>query len=158
MKYPKLSAFFGLAVLNIQSGFFGQKAHARLDEEQLQKLEDHMAQESGENLQTQLTALQEKYDALVTSNTNLQTEKEGLQNAVTAAIELNGLTTEVTADTTPSQAVELLGTKCKEYGASNNRHSFTKNDGKEKEEKEDPSASYEHNQVMTDKSKFKTIL
>ncbi|MFL9835005.1 hypothetical protein [Chryseobacterium terrae] len=129
MKYPKLGAFLGLAMINIQSGFFGQKAHARFDEEQLQKLEDHMAQESGENLQAQLNTLQQKYDALEISNTTLQTEKDGLQNAVTAALELNGLTAEVTAETTSSQAVELLGTTCKKYGSNENRHSFPANNG-----------------------------
>jgi len=130
MKYPKLTAFFGLAMINIQSGLFGQKAHARFDEEQLQKLEEHMAQESGENLQTQLNELQKKYDALNDTHTELQTANTRIQNALTAALELNGLTADVTSETTASQAVELLGTKCKEYGSSQNRHPFAKNDGK----------------------------
>ena len=157
MKYPKLTAFLGVAAISIQNGFFGAKSHARLDEEQLQKLEDHMAQESNVDLQAQLNSLQEKYNSLSTNHTALQNSHTGLQNAVTAALELNGLFSEVTNETTPLQAVELLGTKCKEYGDSDNRHSFPNNDGKQNNT-EDPSKDYEHNQVMVDKSKFKTIV
>lgn len=157
-KFPKLAAFMGIAVINIHTGLFGQKSHARLDEEQLQKLEDHMATEGGdEQMQVKLDELQKKYDALNSSHTTLQSNNTVLQTAVTAALELNGLTAEVTAETTPAQAVELLGTKCKEYGSSQNRHAFPNNDGSQQDD-EDPSKHYAHNNVMADKSKFKTIV
>jgi len=131
MKYPKLTALLGLATLAFHSSVWA-KNHVRLTEEECQKLEDHLeAQpenntEELTNLQTKFDTLQEKYNALEGSNSTLST-------AITTALELNGLTAE-TENATPEEAVALLGTKCKEYGSSENRHAFPKNDGKEKPE------------------------
>lgn len=149
MKYPKLAGIIGLQELTIHSGLFGANAHCRLDEKQLQKLEDHLsAGGATENLQT-------KFDSLQTSFNTLQAEKDGLQNAVTQALELNNLTSELQENATGLQGVELLGKKCKEFGASNNRHSFPPNDGKEKNDASpDPSKEYQHYKMLTDKSKF----
>lgn len=151
MKYPKLVAALGLPTINIQSGLFGANAHARLDEEQLQKLEDQLSAVAGDEV------LQGKFDELQQSFNALQTDKDGLQNAVSAALELNGLTKDLQADATGIQGVELLGKRCKEYGASKNRHSFAQSDGEEPEEEPDPSKDYQHNKIMTQKFAFPKI-
>lgn len=134
MKYPKLTAFLGLATLNLHSGLFGTKNHYRLDEEQVQKLEDQLAAQGSEDVQKQLDDLQKNYDTLQSNYNTLETANTGLQNAVTQALELNELTDQLTDKQSVSEGVVLLGTKCKEYGTSNNRHSFQKNDGQEKNE------------------------
>ena len=150
MKYPKLTAFLGIMAVNIHSGLFGAKAHARLDEESLQKLEDHLSEKGGEDIQQKLDNLQEKYNTLETANSSMK-------NAVTQALELNGLSAELSENATEADAVVLLGNKCKEYGAADNRHSFPKNDGQEKEEESDPSNDYQHNKIMTQQFNFPKI-
>ncbi|UKB81248.1 hypothetical protein [Chryseobacterium sp. MEBOG07] len=152
MKYPKLTALLGLQTITIQSGLFGANAHTRLDEEQLQKLEDQLSIHGGD------AELQTKFDALQKSFNTLKGEKDGLQSAVTQALELNSLTADLQENATSVQAIELLGTKCKEYGASNNRHNFPKNDGKDKNDVDpDPSENYQHNKILSDRSKFPTL-
>lgn len=155
MKYPKLTALLGLATLAFHSNLLG-KNHVRLTEDQCQKLEDHLNAQP-ENNTEELSSLQKKFDALQKNYDALKASKSTLSTAITTALELNGLSAE-TENATPEEAVTLLGAKCKEYGSSTNRHSFPKNDGKQKDGNEDPSASFQHNQVMSDKSKFKTIL
>lgn len=153
MKYPKLAAALGLQTITISSGLFGANAHARLDEEQLQKLEDQLSASGGN------TELQTKFDELQTSFNTLKGEKEGLQSAVTQALELNSLTSDLQENATGVQGVELLGKKCKEYGSSINRHSFPNNDGSQNDDtpKPDPSQNYRHNQVLADTSKYPTL-
>lgn len=152
MKYPKLVAALGLQTLNIQSGLFGANAHARLDEEQLQKLEDQLSSVGGD------VELQTKFDELQNSFNTLQSDKDGLQSAVSDALETNGLTKELQKGATGVQAIELLGSKCKEYAGSKNRHSFPLNDGANNEEPdEDPSNDYQHNKIMSGQFNYPTL-
>ncbi|WP_300685506.1 hypothetical protein [Chryseobacterium sp.] len=150
MKYPKLAAVLGLQTITIQSGLFGANAHTRLDEEQLQKLEDQLSSSGGDDLQT-------NFDALQISFNTLKGEKEGLQSAVTQALELNGLTDQLKENATSINAVELLGAKCKEYGGATNRHNFVKNTGEYQDDTPDPAQNYQHNRVMTEKFNFPKI-
>lgn len=132
-----------LAVLGIQafvfhSNFFkNEKKHVRLNEEELQKIEDALEkQTSAEDAETLAT---------------LQANETAVQEALTAAFELHGLKT--VEGQTIAEAVEALSKKCTEYGEATNSHSIHKTDGKDKQEDEeefkegffDPNA--EHNQI-----------
>lgn len=132
-----------LAVLGIQafvfhSNFFkNEKKHVRLNEEELQKIEDALEkQTSAEDAETLAT---------------LQANESAVQEALTAAFELHGLKT--VEGQTVAEAVEALSAKCTEYGEATNSHSIHKTDGKDKQEDEeefkegffDPNA--EHNQI-----------
>ena len=137
-----------LAVLGVQafvfhSNFFkNEKKHVRLNEEELQKIEDALEkQTSAEDAETLAT---------------LQANETEVQEALTAAFELHGLKT--VEGQTVAEAVEALSAKCTEYGESKNQHSFHKTDGKDKQEDEEVenSADYAHNQVFNE-DKFKTL-
>lgn len=137
-----------LVVLGIQafvfhSNFFkNEKKHVRLNEEELQKIEDALEkQTSAEDAETLAT---------------LQADETATQEALSAAFELHGLKT--VEGQTVAEAVEVLSAKCTEYGESKNQHSFHKTDGKDKQEDEDVdnSADYAHNQVFNE-DKFKTL-
>ncbi|WP_312355559.1 hypothetical protein [Empedobacter sp.] len=132
-----------LAVLGIQAFVFhsnflkNEKKHVRLNEEELQKIEDALEkQTSAEDAETLAT---------------LQANETATQEALSAAFELHGLKT--VEGQTVAEAVEALSAKCTEYGESKNTHSFHKTDGKDKQEDEeefkegffDPNA--EHNQI-----------
>ena len=128
MKYPKFTALLGLSTLSFHSTFGIGKNHIRLTEEEAQKIEDHLAAEKPEegsqlsDLQTQFDTLQNSYNTLNASNTAITT-------ALDSALTLNDLKGELGATATTDEAIALLGTKCKEYGSSGNRHSFPNNDG-----------------------------
>lgn len=127
MKYPKFTTLLGLSTLSFHSSMMG-KNHVRLTDEQCQQVEDHLSAEPENNqqqltdLQGQLTALQGKYDTLLESNT-------AMTNALDTALNLNDLKGQVGETATNEEAIALLGSKCKEYGSSDNRHSFPKNNG-----------------------------
>ena len=127
MKYPKLTAFFGLATLSFHSSLMG-KNHVRLSEEECQKLEEHLsAEKPDENFQ--LSELQTKFDTLQNSYNTLSANNTAMATALDSAIVLNDLKGELGATATHDEAITLLGTKCKEYGSSENRHAIPKNDG-----------------------------
>ncbi|WP_313359801.1 hypothetical protein [Empedobacter sp.] len=137
-----------LAVLGIQAFVFhsnflkNEKKHVRLNEEELQKIEDALEkQTSAEDAETLAT---------------LQANETATQEALSAAFELHGLKT--VEGQTVAEAVEALSAKCTEYGESKNQHSFHKTDGKDKQEDEEVenSADYAHNQVFNE-DKFKTL-
>jgi len=142
--------------LSFHSTFGLGKNHVRLTEEECQKLEDHLSAEPPADNQQQLTDLQTKFDTLQNTYNELSASNTAVNTALETALSLNDLKGELGTTATTDEAIALLGTKCKAYGASNNRHSFAKNDGKQNED-EDPSKDYEHNQVLSDKSKFKKL-
>lgn len=144
----KLTALLGLTAITMHnSNIFGTgKNYAKLDEDQLQKIEDALAAEGGpdativENLQNELTTA--------------QTAASGMEEAVTAALELNGL--QITEGQSAVEAIALLAQTCKEYGASKERgHSKPENNGKEKEEETPETYAFEN--VLNDMSKYPTL-
>lgn len=119
----KLLAVLGLQAFALQSNFWGGgKAFVKLDEDQLQSIEEALEKTgSAEDAQT-ITDLQGQ----VTAFEGKETE---VQEALTAALTLNGLNVE--EGQSPAEAIAALGAKCKEYGDSKNRHTFAGHNGQE---------------------------
>lgn len=121
MKYPKLSALLGLSEIVLNAGIFGnKKPFAKLDEDDLAKVEGALEDSETESLKEELNQ----------ANENLIAEKQtvlAVENAVEQALALAGLT----AKETLVENIVLLGEKCKEYGDSKNRHSTPENNGTE---------------------------
>lgn len=137
MKFPKLTALLGLATLSFHaSNIFGQKSHVRFSEEEVQSIEDALAENPNEQLQEQLD----------TAN-QLNTETA---EAVKTAMETANL--EHQHQESLLDNIKFLGEKCKEYGESKDRHTFAKNNGEEEPTDElidgylDPKD--EHNQFL----------
>lgn len=129
MKYPKFTALLGLSTLSFHSNFGFGKNHVRLTEEECQKLEDHLSADPPAENQQQLTELQAKFDTLQNNYNQLNATNTAVNTALETALSLNDLKGEVGATATTDEAIALLGTKCKEYGSSQNRHSFPANNG-----------------------------
>lgn len=145
MKFPKLTSLLGQSLIELHSSFFGNnKPFAKLDEEQLQNIET--ALETTDN--SALTAQIEEHEATILT---LNTSSTETQNALDQALQLNEIS--LPEGSTSAAAIVALGQKCKEYGASKNRHVDPKNNGEEKPENPqglvdgyfDPNA--EHNQI-----------
>ena len=150
MKYKLLSAVLALASIELHSNFFGnKKPTAKFDEDQLQSIEDALEKNDTSALQATITTHEETI-------ATMQTEKTNVENALSEAFSMNGL--ELPEGTSVAEAIATLGTKCKEYGDSTDTHSIVRTNGIDKNPEEDPSAEYEHNKVMFDKSKFTKIL
>lgn len=149
MKYTKLCALLALSQIDLHSNILGtKKPVAKLDEEQLQTLEDALA-----GNETYAEKIKE-HEATIDS---LKNEATSAEDAISAAISAHGIELEEGASI--SEKIAALDNKCKEYGNSNHTHSIPQTDGKEtKNEEEDPSANYEHNKVMQDNSKFTKIV
>lgn len=138
----RVLAVLGLQAFVFHSNFFkNEKKHVRLNEEELQKIEDALEkQTSVEDAQTLAT---------------LQANETEVQEALTAAFELNKI--EATTGQTVAEAIGALSAKCEEYGSSTNTHSIPPTDGKDKAEDDgDETDDYAHNQVFNE-NKFKTL-
>lgn len=100
-KFTKLTAVLALAEIPLHSNFFGtKKPFAKLEEDQLQAIEDALA--------TNDTAeLEQKVNSLTESNTALQTTHTEVENAVNDALALNGLT--IPENSSLAEAIALLG-------------------------------------------------
>lgn len=145
----KLTALLGLAAITMHnSNIFGTgKNYAKLDEDQLQKIEDALAAEPAAEDPEAMQNLQSQLDATTAS-------VSGLHDAISEALALNGL--QITKDQTPADAIALLGSTCKEYGASKERgHNKPENTGQEPPE--EPQEVYAFENVMNDMSKYPTL-
>lgn len=124
MKYPKLTALLGLTNISLHSGTFGLNSpFAKINEEDLEKIDNALAQENSERIRNLIKDLAEAKE----ESKELQNKVESIETAVAGAMELAGLEAQETAEAN----ISLLGEKCKEYGNSNNRHSFPENSGNE---------------------------
>lgn len=129
MKYKLLCALLALTNIELHSNFFGnKKPTAKLDEEQLQSIEDAL----GKN---DTSALQSTIDEQNTTISTMQTEKTDMENALSEAFSINGL--DLPEGTSVAEAIATLGTKCKEFGGAKNTHSIPPTDGKDKQEAAD---------------------
>lgn len=121
-----------LAVLNLQAftfhnNFWGSgEAHVKLDNKQLQLIEDAL-EENAENTENEDAKTLEDLQAKVSG---LEAKETAVQEALTAALNLNGI--EAKEGQSVAQAIADLGAKCKEYGDSNETHSIIKTTGVEK--------------------------
>lgn len=116
----KLIALLGLAEITMHSNIFGGAAHARLNQEQLQTVEDAL-ENAGENDQTEtITNLQTQVSTFEAGNISVE-------NALAEAFEANGLVLE--EGQTVTDAIALLGTTCKEYGSATTTHTIPGTDG-----------------------------
>lgn len=129
MKYPKFTALLGLSTLSFHSNFGFGKNHVRLTEEECQKLEDHLSAEPVADNQQPLLDLQAKFDTLQNSYNELNASNTAVNTALETALNLNDLKGELGATATNDEAIALLGTKCSEYGKSDNRHTFSQHNG-----------------------------
>ncbi len=140
-KYKLLATVLGLENFSLKSGLLGGKPFASFNEEQLQAIENALAEKTGvtaEQLQQLQTNLQEQ-----------QETNQAIETAVTAAMEQNGL--EATGSVV--EQVELLGNTCKEYGEKQTTHTLLQNDGKDTASDDDLIEGYldpnaEHNQIL----------
>jgi len=124
MKYKLLCALLALTDIEFHSNFFGnKKPTAKLDEEQLQSIEDALAKNDTSALQTTI-------DEQNTTISTMQTEKTDMENALSEAFSINGL--DLPEGTSVAEAIAALGTKCKEFGSAKNTHSIPRTDGKDK--------------------------
>ncbi|MBO6183076.1 hypothetical protein AB670_02542 [Chryseobacterium sp. MOF25P] len=141
-KHTAILGVLGLTVLETHSGIMSTKAHVRMTEEDLDKIEAHLEANDVSGLNTQITNL----TTTVSENT---ASLGSINSAIASAFETNGL--ELPEGTSAADAIATLSTKCKEYGEKTNTHSFIKNDGKDNETLlegyMDPNA--EHNQLLT---------
>ena len=145
----KLLAVLGFASFTFHGNFWdvSGKKHVKLQEEDLQKIEDALEKNAAGEDATALADLQAKI-------TGYEANETAVQEALTNALTMNGL--EFAEGQTVVDAIASLGTTCKEYGASKDRgHNQPKNDGQEKAEDEAPTYAFEN--VMSDMSKYPTL-
>ena len=127
----KLLAVLGFASFTFHGNFWdvSGKKHVKLQEEDLQKIEDALEKNAAGEDATALADLQAKI-------TGYEANETAVQEALTNALTMNGL--EFAEGQTVVDAIASLGTTCKEYGKSKDRgHNQPKNDGQEKAEKTD---------------------
>lgn len=135
MKYQKLTALLGLSEILLNAGIFGQKKpFAKLEEDELQKIEDALANVTEAETQQALNDAKEEITALKTKVTELegiilteQQQNADMANAVEQALQHAGLE----AQGNFVSNIAHLGEKCKEYGESKERHTFAENNGKD---------------------------
>lgn len=141
----KLTALLGLASITLHnSNIFGTgKNYAKFDEEQLQKIEDGLAKTGTEEDAQTIADLQN--DIL-----NFQNSETSVQEALTEALQLNGI--DAVEGQSVAEAITALGAQCKQYGDAKATHTLPQNDGKENEEDADPVYGFE--QVLNDESKY----
>lgn len=125
-KFSNIAALLGAALV-LHSGFFGNKNHIRLSEEDAQKVDDALGASDNQALQERIATLESEKANLEQEKAALNTQSEATENALQQALELNGLA----AGKDVEESITLLGTTCKEFGDSQNRHTFAANDGKE---------------------------
>ena len=124
MKFNLLCALLALSNLELHSNLLGtKKPVAKFDEDQLQSIEDALAQNDTSALTSQITA----HEATISG---LNTEAENISTAINDAFALNGL--DLPEGTSIAEAIATLGTQCKTYGDSNQSHSIPKTDGLDK--------------------------
>lgn len=144
----KLLAVLGLASFTFHSNFWnGGNKHVKLEEEDLQKIEDALEKNATGEDATALADLQNQVSGF-------EANENAVQEALTNALTLNGMT--IAEGQSVAEAITALGAKCKEYGTSKDRgHNKPDNNGKEKEEETPETYAFEN--VLNDMSKYPTL-
>ena len=150
MKNKNICAVLALDKIELHGNILpGSQPVAKFNQAQLDKLEAALEEKD-------TSALDQKIKDQEATIATHESNETAITQAVKSAFEMNSL--ELPEGTSVAEAIATLGTKCKEYGDSTDTHSLVKTDGLDKNSEEEPSANYEHNKVMFDKSKFKKIL
>ncbi|WP_313091898.1 hypothetical protein [Chryseobacterium flavum] len=124
----KLLAVLGLQAFTFHNNFWGNgEAHVKLDNKQLQLIEDALEKNATENPANEDAKTLEDLQATISG---LEANETAVQEALTAALNLNGI--ERKEGQSVAQAIADLGAKCKEYGDSKETHSIIKTTGVEK--------------------------
>lgn len=121
MKYAKLLAVLALNEIALKTPLMGGVAKVSLTEEQLEKIEQALAEKDTSALEKELATLKEEKNQW---NEELSTLKTATEKALAD--------NKLEACETLAQNITLLGEKCKAYGEKNNLHTPVPNDGKEK--------------------------
>jgi hypothetical protein len=125
----KLLAVLGLQAFTFHNNFWGSgEAHVKLDNKQLQLIEDALEKNANETPANEDAKTLEDLQAQVSG---FEAKETAVQEALTAALGLNGI--ETTEGQSVAEAITALAAKCKEYGSSTNTHSFIHTTGVDKE-------------------------
>jgi hypothetical protein len=145
-KHTLLLGLLALTELETHSAFFGAKTpFVKLDEAQLDSIEQGLAKNDSSALQSTIANQAETLLGLTATNNSAQ-------EAANQALALNAITLDAGASL--ADAFTALGAKCKEYGDSTNSHSTSKDDGLEKKVDQNAAPVYQHENVMNDMSKY----
>lgn len=141
-KHKAILGVLGLSVLETHSGIMSSKAHVRMTEEDLDKIEARLEANDVTGLNTQITNL--------TTSVSENTATLGsIDTAIASAFADNGI--ELPEGTSAADAIATLSATCKKYGESSNTHSIIQSNGIENNASEgdsyiDPEA--DHNQLI----------
>lgn len=125
-KFALISALLGFQ-LTTKKPLLGGEPVATLKEEDFGKIENEMERLQNQDFQGQLDQAELDRQDLEKQLNQANADKDALQTAVTTALEQNG----IESKGNDYDDILALGDKCKEYGASQNRHTFPSNDGKQ---------------------------
>lgn len=138
MKYAKLLAVLALNEISLKTPLMGGVAKVSFTEEQLEKIEQALAEKDTSALEKELSTLKEEKNQW---NEELSTLKTATQKALTD----NKLETSESI----IENILLLGEKCKEYGENNTNHSLPTSNGKENNDSKNSIVNMQdaHNQI-----------
>ena len=125
MKYAKLAAVLAVTEIVAKKPVLGGEAKASFTEEQLEKIENALAEKDTSALEQELATLKEE-------KSQYQEEVNGFRASVTQALTDNKL--EASEDLNVD--IALLGKTCKEYGDARPNPTLPTNNGKEPKENE----------------------
>ncbi len=144
MKYPLLVALLGLTQISFKAGIFGGEPSASFTKEQIEAIEQALRQNDN-------SILTQEIEKLKRDIAEQQNKAEVLENAVSEALQLNGLEVSETVE----ESIRLLGTTCKKYGEKKAVHTLAAQDGKEANLEDDAlidgylNPNDEHNKLLT---------
>ncbi|MFJ1424863.1 hypothetical protein ACILFS_00930 [Capnocytophaga canimorsus] len=125
MKYAKLAAVLAVTEIVAKKPVLGGEAKASFTEEQLEKIENALAEKDTSALEQELATLKEE-------KSQYQEEVNGFRASVTQALTDN----ELEASEDLNADITLLGKTCKEYGDARPKPTLPTNNGKEPKEDE----------------------
>lgn len=142
MKYEKLLAVLCLDAIAFKKPLFGGQEKASFSEEELQKIEDALAEKD-------TSALEKEIESLKEEKSQYLQEVEAFKNTVNQALTDNNLS--VSEDVTAN--ISLLSKTCKEYGLKRPTPTLIPNNGQENSDKQKLIGGYlnpedEHNKFL----------
>lgn len=148
-KFSALVALLGIAQMELHANFFGKKSFAKIDEEQLETIENALQNTDSTELKQKIQTLEKEKETLASKVSEMEQSQKQTENALEQALSANGLTPKESV----VESIVMLGEKCKEYGDADPIHTLPKNDGKSAPEEDgglvegfyDPNAP--HNQI-----------
>ncbi len=145
-KLTRLAAALGSAEIKLNQNLFGAKMPwAKLDETQLQAVETALEASQNADAEATIEGLNDQLASLQEDFINLHASFVEIETAIANALQITGLK----SLDNHAQSIGLLATKCKEFGASKNRHSFAENNGEQTTDENNAwfNADAAHNQI-----------